>query len=125
MFPPVGVLFQVVWHLAKNEVSGVIVVPVWPRSSFFNFFFPDGVHLASWVVGARWTRPYYICGPLVTSRGFRGRKAFDTVLAKVDFSNFNMDYFYLPAIKPSFCRMGGCAKCDKVGITENVCIYKF
>ena len=114
LFPPVGVLCQTVCHLANQRVSGVVLVPVWPRSSFFSFFFPDGKHLAVWVSEVMWTRPYFVCGPLVTSRSFRGRRRFDSALLKADFRRFAMKEFYKPKLSPKWCREGGCNEC-KVG----------
>ena len=112
LFPPIGLLCQMVLHLKNEKVSGVVVLPVWPRSSFFSFFFPDGMHLAFWVTEVLWTRPYFICGPLVTSRFMRGRKSFDTVLIKVDFRNFDEDMFYDANVSVKGCRNGGCVLCQ-------------
>jgi hypothetical protein len=39
-----------VWHLPEQGAAGVLVVQVWPRASFFTFFFffwPDGRHAAA------------------------------------------------------------------------------
>ena len=112
IFPPLGKLCQAVIHLKSQKVSGVVVVPVWPRSSFFSFFFPDGKHLASWVVSVKWTRPYFVCGPLVTSKFLRGWKSFDTALIKVDFKNFNESNFYTSKVGIMWCRSGGCEMCQ-------------
>ena len=112
IFPPVGKLSQAVLHLANQKVSGVVLIPVWPRSSFFSFFFPDGMHLASWVTQTKWIRPYFVCGPLVTSKFLRGWKKFDTVLAKADFSRFDLKEFYTPKLGAMWCRNGGCYLCE-------------
>ena len=112
IFPPMGKLSQAVLHLANQKVSGVVLIPVWPRSSFFSFFFPDGMHLASWVTKAKWIRPYFVCGPLVTSKFLRGWKKFDTVLAKADFSTFELKEFYTPKLGAMWCRNGGCYLCE-------------
>ena len=93
-------------------------VPVWPRSSFFSFFFPDGKHLASWVVAVKWTRPYFVCGPLVTSKFMRGWKSFDTALIKVDFRNFKDDKFFTSNVGNIWCREGGCEMCQ----VDKICI---
>ena len=109
IFPPVRDLCRAIWHLKNQECSGVLLLPVWPRSSFFSFFFPDGNHLADWVIDVMWTRPFFICGPQVESKAFRGRKSFDTIIIKVDF-NTNVD-FYKPVLSKKYCRSGGCDKC--------------
>ena len=110
LFPPISVLCQAVQHLAVHKAKGVILVPVWPRSSFFTFFFPDGMHLPEWVVGYLWVKPYFITGPYVTSNGLRGRKKFSTVLLKADFTIFDGS-FYEPKLLPEWCRKGGCYRC--------------
>ena len=112
LFPPIGKLCQTVLHLLRQKVFGVLLVPVWPRSSFFSFFFPDGKHLAEWVTKVKWTRPYFICGPLVTSKFMRGWKSFDTVLIKADFTSFNGRRFYCSKVSNEWCRDGGCFMCE-------------
>ena len=112
IFPPIGKLCQAVLHLFEQKVSGVVLVPVWPRASFFSFFFPDGMHLASWVTEVKWIRPYFVCGPLVTSKFLRGWKKFDTVLAKADFTNFEDKEFYTPKLGAMWCRNCGCYLCE-------------
>ena len=114
IFPPIGRLCQAVMHLMFWKAMGVVVLPVWPRSSFFPFFFPDGKHLALWVVDVLWTRPYFICGPLVESRCLKGWKSFDTALIKVDFRDFDVNSFYKSKEDPKWCREGGCCVCGKV-----------
>ena len=112
LFPPIGRLCQSVMHLAFWKAWGVLVLPVWPRSSFFSFFFPDGKHLAMWATGVLWTRPYFVCGPLVESSCLRGWKSFDTALVKVDFRQFDMNLFYMPKLDARWCRRGGCSACE-------------
>ena len=91
------------------------MIPVWPRSSFFPFFFPDGKHLAMWVIDVLWTRPFFVCGPLVESSCLRGYKSFDTVMVKADFRDFDMALFYTPRLDAKWCREGGCFGCDEKG----------
>jgi hypothetical protein len=50
VFPPVKRAVDAIQHLAKFKCSGVLVIPVWPRSWIFSHFFPDGTHCAGWVV---------------------------------------------------------------------------
>ena len=110
LFPPVRHLCETVWKLRNENCVGVLLVPVWPRSSFFSFFFPDGIHLADWVVDVMWTRPYFVCGEQVTNRAFKGKKMFDSVLIKIDFAD--LTEFDKPVLHKRFCRVGGCEKCE-------------
>ena len=58
-----------------------------------------------------WTKPFFECGPLVTSKGLRGRKSFDTVVVGMDFRDFSLDYFHSSFVKREMCRKGGCENC--------------
>ena len=49
VFPPVGRAIDAVKHLARFKSKGVLIIPVWPRSPWFSWFFPDGRHCAAWV----------------------------------------------------------------------------
>ena len=62
-----------------------MVVPVWPNSSFYGVFWPDGFHAAEFITEMFLVQPFFICGPLVTGNGMRGRKAYQTAILKVDF----------------------------------------
>ena len=42
LFPPVNLLCKTVEHLALFRTSGVLLLPVWPKSSFFSYFFSRG-----------------------------------------------------------------------------------
>ena len=45
--PPLYLAINSIKHLALCKTKGVIIVPIWPQSSWVNFFF--GKHCASWV----------------------------------------------------------------------------
>ena len=42
LFLPVNLLCKTVEHLALFRTSGVLLLPVWPKSSFFSYFFSRG-----------------------------------------------------------------------------------
>ena len=42
LFPPVNLLCKTVEHLALFRTSGVLLLSVWPKSSFFSYFFQVG-----------------------------------------------------------------------------------
>ena len=112
LFPPVSLLCQTIEHLALYKAKGVVLVPVWPKSSFFTYFFPDGKHLARWAEKCLWVKPYFVAGPMVTSRGLKGRKKFQSVLIFANFCNFDMSEFYEPFLNANWCRKGGCYDCN-------------
>ena len=84
-FPPPSKLVAALRHFRGQEVAAVMVVPVWPNSSFYGVFWPDGFHAAECVTNMFLVQPYYICGPLVTGSGMRGRKPYQTAILRVDF----------------------------------------
>ena len=49
-FPPPSFVHSVLLHFLKFECRGLLLVPVWPASSFWTLIAPDGVHLARWAV---------------------------------------------------------------------------
>ena len=83
-FPPPSKLVAALEHFRGQGVAAVMVVPVWPASSY-NIFWPDGVHAAVFVSGMLIVQPYFVCGPLVNGNGMRGRKTYRTAVMKVDF----------------------------------------
>ena len=49
-FPPPGIILATILHLAMFRVTGLLVVPVWPSSSFWSSIAPVGRHLPTWAV---------------------------------------------------------------------------
>jgi hypothetical protein len=49
MFPPVKRAVDVIKHLATFKCSGILVIPVWPRSWIFSYIFPNGTRGGGWV----------------------------------------------------------------------------
>ena len=89
-------------------MTAVMIVPVWPGATFFGVFWPDGRHAAEFVTKMLLFKPYYVCGPLVTTRALRGRTSFDTAALKVDFSSKSSVF---SRVNKRFCLLGGCMKC--------------
>jgi len=70
-FPPPRVVTEALFHFEKFGAEAVMVVPVWPNSSFFSVFWPDGVHFARFVLKQDLVQPFFLVGPLVTGGGMR------------------------------------------------------
>ena len=66
-------------------MTAIIVTPIWPGSSFYNVFWPDGRHTAPFVAEMIVTQPFFICGPLVNRNGMRGRRPYKTAVMLVNF----------------------------------------
>lgn len=107
-FPPTKLLRDAVLHFKKYKVSAVMVVQVWPTSSFFSVFWPDGIHLEVWVSKVLLVQPEFICGPGVTENVLRGRKKFSTAVLKVDFRG---ESSVREGSWRDFCLNGGCGSC--------------
>ena len=89
-----------------RQVTAVIVVPIWPNSSFFNIFWPHGQHMADFVTTMIVTQPYFLCGPLVNGNGMRGRRPYVTAVLHV---NFRQDA-PKKLLSSSMCLQAGCEK---------------
>ena len=107
-FPPPSRLVMASRHFKLYGTSAVMVVPIWPSSTFFSSFFPDGTHAARFVTMMRKLQPIFICGPLVKSNGMRGRKSYVTAILKVD---FRRGAFRRQQESEEFCVLGGCRGC--------------
>lgn len=106
-FPPPSKLVAALRHFRVQEVAAVMVVPVWPNSSYYNVFWPDGFHAAEFITTMFTVQPYFLCGPLVTSNGMRGRKPYHTAVVKVDFREGGGQG------GPKLCLLGGCWACRR------------
>ena len=112
LFPPPSRLCEATLHLQEQGVAGVMVVPVWPASSFYSFFWPDGVHGAAWVQDMMLVQPHFVCGPLVRSKSFRGRRSFYTAVIKVSFIGWDSSRFHEARVEKRVCLAGGCGECS-------------
>ena len=107
-FPPTKLLRAAVMHFKCYKVTAVMVVPVWPTSSFFSVFWPDGVHAAGWVSKVLLVQPEFICSPRVTDSVLRGTRQFFTAVIRVDFRSSEI---VREGRWRDFCLEGGCRDC--------------
>ena len=108
VFPPVKRAVEAIQHLARFRCSGILVIPVWPRSWIFSYFFPDGAHCSEWVKTLELICPVFSSGPSV-GQVFKGRRDFKTAVFQFDFKN---QYLCFITVKsPQFCVHGGCNSC--------------
>lgn len=106
-FPHPSFLVQALRHFEKFACSAVMVVPVWPNSTWYTVFWPDGRHAATFIQKMILIKPYFICGPLVASTGMRGLKSYQTAVVQVDFRAARRG----AAGGRGLCLQGGCEKC--------------
>ena len=107
-FPPVRKAVDAIKHLALFKVAGILVIPVWPRSQIFNYFFPDGTHTPDWVLSLELLDPSFISGQSV-GPCFKGIQSFKTVALKFNFQNNYLSF--VPKVRPDFCLKQGCENC--------------
>ena len=85
-FPPPGLITPAILHFAKFQTSGLLVVPVWPSSSFWLSVCPDGRHLAGWAVRYLRFRPGIIADINIRSTTFKSPLHFDLLVIKFCFA---------------------------------------
>ena len=112
IFPPPHDIVAVLLHLQLYRASGVLILPLWPSQSFFNFVFPDGKHPGPWAVSLLRFRPSsFVCDPCVRSVTFKNNPSFDIVAIQFSFRNSEEDCFSRALSITSLCIDWGCDKC--------------
>ena len=109
LFPPVSVVVSAILHLAHFKVSGLLLVPCWPASSFWLTIAPDGRHLAAWAESFLQFRPGIVSDVNIRSMTFKNPIKFDIVAIKFDFNNGGL---MGPRVEPKFCLQHGCDLCS-------------
>ena len=113
IFPPPHDIVAVLMHFRLYRAKGVLIMPMWPSTSFFNFVFPDGKHPGAWAVSLLRFRPSsFVCDPCVRSSTFRNNPSFDVIAIEFSFRNLESDCFSRALAIPSLCLDWGCEKCS-------------
>ena len=110
--PPPGIMLATILHLAMFRVTGLLVVPVWPSSSFWSSIAPDGRHLPTWAVRRLRFRASFLSDPEIVSSTFKNPPTFDTLVIKFDFSAVSESELSVPNLVPNNCILGGCSLCQ-------------
>ena len=112
IFPPPKTIVACLLHLRKFRATGVLVIPLWPSCSFFNFVFPDGKHPGSWALSLLRFRPEgFVCDPCIKSSTFKNSPSFDIVAIHFSFAQCEWDCFYRSRTDISLCLDWGCVSC--------------
>lgn len=98
-------------HLIHFKICGVIIVPVWPATSFWLSIFPDGCHLANWAVKWLRFRPGIISDINIRSMTFKNPLTFD--LLAIQFNFKGEAEIFKPNVSPGFCLQQGCDVCSR------------
>ena len=112
-FPPPSLFTAVVLHLAKFQVSGLLLVPVWKAAAFWNNVVPDGSHLPSWVKKFLIFRPTgFVVDPNVISHTFKCQPvSFDVIVLYFDFRSSNWENIFESFKIAENCILYGCQTC--------------
>ena len=110
IFPPAGLIVPALIHLNLFKTRGVIIVPVWPASSFWLNILPDGRHLAVWAVKWLRFRPGIVSDVNIRSMTFKNPLNFDLIAIQFDFSREGQ--IFAPNVSPAFCLRQGCVICS-------------
>ena len=108
-FPPAGLITPAILHFAKFQASGLLLVPVWPSSSFWLSVCPDGRHLAGWAVRFLRFRPGIISDINIRSTTFKNPLHFDLLVIKFCFAE-GRDVFEADQSRIK-CIFSGCDIC--------------
>ena len=112
VFPPPRVVVARLLHLRKFRASGVLVLPLWPSCSFFNFVFPDGKHPGSWALSLLRFRPEgFHYDPCFKSYTFKKSPSFDIVAIHFSFLQCEWNCFNVSRVDSRLCLDWGCYTC--------------
>ena len=95
-------------HLEKFGVKGILVIPVWPRSQIFHFFFPDGIYAANWVENLVLINPAFVSS-YVVGDCFKGYQQYQTVALSFNFGKCQLSF--RPSQNRFLCLKSGCSFC--------------
>ena len=113
IFPPPRDIVAALMHFRLYKAGGLIVLPLWPSCSFFNFVFPDGRHPGPWAISLLRFRPSsFICDPCVKSSTFKNNPTFDIVAIHFNFKHCDFDCFSKALPVPELCLKWGCDLCS-------------
>ena len=76
--------------LASQQVKGILIIPVWPYSIWFNFFFPDGCHCGQWVTKMLIFSPNFEAN-LNSSPCFANIVSYKAVALEFDLKKYNLN----------------------------------
>ena len=107
-FPPVKRAVDAIQHLERFGTRGLLVIPVWPRSQIYSYFFPDGVHAADWVTTLDFINPRFISN-INVGECFKGYQEFKTVALGFDFRRRGLSF--TPSFSRFLCLKSGCYLC--------------
>ena len=108
LFPPVSLCVNVTRYLASQEARGILIIPLWPFSVWFNFFFSDGAHCSSWVQKMFVFSPNFI--PNLNSPScFAEVVTFQAVALQFDFRKVQLCWDSI--VSSDFCIYKGCNLC--------------
>ena len=110
-FPPPSLIHPTILHFLKFGCKGLLLVPLWPSSSYWTLIAPDGVHLGQWCVSVLRFQPsgFLVC-PAVTSTTFKEGRM-EMLGIHFDFFNLSVEDLSKPRRSRSNCLEGGCSLC--------------
>ena len=83
--PPVSLIIRVVKHIFANKITGSLVVPHWPKASFWPLICPDGTHVDSRVIDQRLIRVAFTPPALGSDSVFQAQPSFSCLFLRFDF----------------------------------------
>lgn len=109
-FPPPSLIVPALLHLAKYEVEGLLLVPVWKSSAFWTRICPDGRHLPRWSRKVCKFKPSgFVVDEKIISETFR-KPTFEMLAIAFNFKVRESELFK-SVISPFNCIYHGCQFC--------------
>ena len=111
-FPPPSLIVPSVLHLAKYEVEGLLLVPVWKSSAFWTRICPDGRHLPKWARKVFKFQPtgFVVDEKIISETFSRPRPTFEMLAIAFNFKERESELF-ISVVSPFNCIYHGCRFC--------------
>ena len=110
-FPPPSIIHPTLLHFLRFQSRGLLLLPLWPSSSYWTIIAPDGVHLGRWCISVLRFQPsgFEVC-PAVTSVTFRVGN-FEMLAVEFDFMRLQEADLHVSKLDRRNCLKGGCGEC--------------
>ena len=103
-FPPPSLILAAIFHFAKFEAHGLLLVPVWRSSSFWFNIVPDGRHLSSWAKSFLLFKPSgFVADDAIISTTFKNPVNFEMLCIQFDFAGIKEKDLFVSVVSREKC----------------------
>ena len=114
IFPPPSLVTASIIHFNRFKARGVLVIPMWFSSVFWNNILEDGSHFSNWVQKWMIFKPSgFISDPAINSTTFKNPVTFKMLVVEFDFSVISeRDNIFISSPQRHLCIHNGCSNCS-------------